>query len=117
GRLPWSASLLQRYRTRTGREALDDLPYLLRESDDGRWGSVREQFYVTVQDAVFSAQQDLLAHARDRLGDSVRMGVHQTWHQNADDVINGCADWWDGRSVLEAGYSDVGDAERVKDPR
>jgi len=117
GRLPWSGHLLERYRARTGREALDDLPFLLRESDDGRWGEVRERFYLTIQDTVFSAQEDLLKHARYRLGEGVRMGVHQTWHQNADDVINGCADWWRGSSVLEAGYTDVGDAERIDDPR
>lgn len=117
GRLPWGHSLARLHRERTGREPLDDVLYLLRETDDGLWGSRREAYYRTLEAAVFGAQADLLAHARRVFGPEMRAGVHHTWHQNADDVINGCMDWWRGAAVLGAGFADAGDADRVDDAR
>jgi hypothetical protein len=116
GRIPWGPALRRLHEQRTGRDALGDILYLLKETDDGQWGSRREAYYRTVEEAVFGAQRDLRDHARRVMGPQVRMGVHQTWHQNADDVINGCMDWWRGAALLDAGFSDVGDAERLDDP-
>jgi hypothetical protein len=117
GRLPWGASLAALHRQRTGREALDDVLYLLADTDDGLAGARREAYYRSVQEAVLSAQADLLDRARRRLGPHVRMGAHHTWHQNADDAINGSLDWWRGAAVLGAGFTDVGDADSVDDER
>ena len=117
GRIPWSGAIADRHRELTGRVAREDLPYLLLRTDDGLWGERRRDYYRTLETAVLGAQEELSAEARRLLGDDCRMGVHQTWHQNADDVINGCGDWWRGAKVLGAGFSDVGDAERTSDPR
>ena len=117
GRVPWGPALAEIHRQRTGREPLDDVLYLLADTDDGLSGSRRESYYRTIEGAVLGAQADLLEHGRRHVGDTLRMGVHQTWHQNADDVINGCIDWWKGARMLEAGYSDVGSAERTDDSR
>lgn len=116
GRIPWGNGLQALYSRRTGRDAADDLVYLIAETDDHRWGATRESYYRTLEDAVFGAQADLLAHARQVVGDHVSMGVHQTWHQNGDDAIHGTMDWWRGSEVLRAGYADVGDADRIDDP-
>jgi hypothetical protein len=117
GRIPWGDSLARLHQRRTGRDPVDDVPYLLYETGDGLWGERREEYYRTLEAAVFGAQHDLGERARAVLGERLRLGVHQTWHQNGDDVINGCMDWWRGAKVLGAGFADVGDAERVDDPR
>ncbi|HEX7003728.1 MAG TPA: hypothetical protein VF168_06045 [Trueperaceae bacterium] len=117
GRLPWGEGLRDLHRRLTGRDAADDLLFLLTETDGDNWGRLREEYYRTLQEAVMGAQEELHRAARRLLGERVRMGVHQTWHQNADDVINGCMDWWRGARLLDAGYSDVGSAEEVDDPR
>ncbi|HZJ08912.1 MAG TPA: hypothetical protein VFD39_04400 [Trueperaceae bacterium] len=117
GRLPWGASLAAIHRRLTGRQPVDDAIYLLAETDDGLAGTRREDYYRTIEAAIVGAQADLHAMASERLGKGVRLGVHQTWHQNADDVINGSMDWWRGAQVLGAGFSDVGDAEQIENER
>lgn len=116
GRIPYGRHLARLHEARTGRPAADELLYLLYETDDGVWGERRRAYYQTVQEAVVGAQQALTEAARARFGGDLGMGVHQTWHQNGDDVLHGSGDWWRGCCSLSGGFTDVGSAEEVDDP-
>lgn len=116
GRIPYGRHLARLHEAHTGRSAADELLYLLFETDDGLWGERRRAYYRTLQEAVVGAQQALTEAARARFGSDLRMGVHQTWHQNGDDVLHGSGDWWRGCRSLSGGFTDVGSAEEVDDP-
>lgn len=112
-RLPWTPAVRDAFDERHGGEVADTLPFLLLDDDAGRAGRVRRDYYAAVQDVIVKAQARCWDEARNVWGDGVDNGIHQTWHQNADDLPHGTGDWWRGSQALSGGFTDVGDAERV----
>lgn len=113
GRLPWSPSVVDAFAARYGADARAALPYLLLDDDAGRAARARQAYYAAVQDVVLAAQRRCHAQAQALWGAGVDSGIHQTWHQNADDLPHGTGDWWRGSAALSGGFTDVGDAERA----
>lgn len=112
GRLPWGPAVHAAFAARHGSQLAAALPLLLLDDDDGAAVAVRRDYYAAVQDVVTDAQARCWARARRLWGDDVDSGIHQTWHQNADDLLHGTGDWWRGSAALSGGFTDVGDAER-----
>jgi hypothetical protein len=114
-RLPYGPAIQDAFAERHGSDLAAVLPYLLLDDDAGRAGLMRRDYYAAVQDAVLGAQECCYAEARRLWGAGVESGIHQTWHQNANDLPHGSGDWWWGSAALSGGYTDVGDAERWDD--
>jgi hypothetical protein len=115
GRLPYGKAIQEAFRERHGDDLGSMLIYLLLDDDSGHAVRVRRDFYASVQQVVVSAQQRCAAEARELWGEHVESGIHQTWHQDADDLPHGSGDWWLGSAALSGGFTDVGDAERVEE--
>jgi hypothetical protein len=115
-RLPWSPAVHDAFARRHGGQLDAALPLLLLDDDAGLAGTVRRDYYSAVQDVVISAQARCWQEARRVWGDDVDNGIHQTWHQDADDLPHGSGDWWRGSVALSGGFTDVGDAERAGEP-
>ncbi len=116
-RLPYGEHVRREFAARHGGADLgDSLLWLLLESDGEQSASVRRAYYAAVQACVIGAQQACYDEARRLWGPGVESGIHQTWHQNANDLPHGSADWWQGRHALSGGYTDVGNAEEWERP-
>jgi hypothetical protein len=114
-RLPSGPAIQDAFAKRHGADLAGLLPYLLLNDDAGCAGRVRRDYYAAVQGAVLGAQACCSAEARRLWGPDVESGIHQTWHQNANDLPHGSGDWWRGSAALSGGYTDVGDAEQWDD--
>ena len=112
-RLPWTPAVRRAFAERLAGEPTEALPLLLLDDDAERAGRARRDYYAAVQDVVIAAQARCRDVAHKVWGDGVDIGIHQTWHQNADDLPHGTGDWWRGSQALTGGFTDVGDAERV----
>lgn len=111
GRLPYGPAVREGFARRHGADLADRLVYLLLEDDAGEAARVRRDYYAAVQDAVQGAQEACYAEARRLWGAEVESGIHQTWHQDADDLPHGSADWWRGSRALSGGFADCGPAD------
>lgn len=114
-RLPWGPAIHEAFAARHGSALTAAAPYLLLDDDAGIAIRVRRDYYAAVQDVVIATQRACHRVAQNLWGPEIDSGIHQTWHQNADDLPHGSADWWRGSAALTGGFTDVGDAERVPD--
>jgi hypothetical protein len=110
-RLPWGDAIHTAFEARTGAPLPTALPYLLLDDDAGHAVRARRAYYAAVQDVVVDLQRRCYEEARDLWGPQIESGIHQTWHQNADDLPHGTGDWWRASDALSGGFSDVGDAD------
>lgn len=113
GYLPYGQAIREAFRRRHGDDLGSRLIYLVLDDDAGHAIRVRRDYYASVQEVVVVAQERCAAEARELWGRQVESGIHQTWHQDADDLPHGSGDWWLGSAALSGGFTDVGDAERV----
>ena len=112
-RLPYGEAIRAGFAARTGDDLAGALPHLLLDDGAGHATRVRRAYYAAVQDVVVATQERCYAEARRLWGAGVESGIHQTWHQDADDLPHGSGDWWRGSIALSGGFTDVGDADRT----
>lgn len=114
-RMPWGPAIHHAFAARHGSELAAAAPYLLLDGETGRAVRVRRDYYAAVQDVVIAAQNACRQLAQELWGPRTESGIHQTWHQNANDLPHGSGDWWRGSTALTGGFTDVGDAEHAPD--
>lgn len=115
-RLPGGDGIRDIFFKKTGIDLMDHLYLLVRHDDEHTALDVRRAYYESVQEAVLGFQEELGSEARRLFGPETDIGIHSTWHQNADDLIHGSGDWWEATRTLTGGFTDVGSAEELDRP-
>ncbi|MCI0512680.1 hypothetical protein L0128_05670 [candidate division KSB1 bacterium] len=119
GAYPFSPAIAAGFRSQTNQDLTSQIWKLVLNTQDGSHIFFRNQYFSQLQTIVQAAHQQTLTLARHLWSPAIQSGIHYTWHfETADmaDMNHGSMDLWRSLECLDAGFTDLGGINDLRDP-